>query len=100
MTLFVALNVETRMVSATSLPAQGPRTSPTAVAAMASLAVAAAGPRATREARTAIMYKPASSKEPARKARGELPCGSTTLPGLVGAEFHPPQGPRRGVLAK
>jgi hypothetical protein len=48
MTLLVELKTEMRMVSAMNLPAQGPRTVEAAVAAMASLAVAAVGPRAMR----------------------------------------------------
>src|SRR5260370_11348761 len=47
-TLFVELNVEIRIIAATSLPAQGPSTARAAVAAIASLAAACVGPSATR----------------------------------------------------
>ena len=50
MTLFAALKVETRIVSATILPAHGPRTALTEVAAMVSLAAVAEGPSAKRYA--------------------------------------------------
>src|SRR5215467_9140023 len=48
MTLLVELKVEIRIVAATNLPAQGPRTAQAAVAAMVLLCAACAGPRATR----------------------------------------------------
>jgi len=48
MTLLAALKVEMRIVKAMARPAQGPRTAVAAVAAMASLAVEAAGPSALR----------------------------------------------------
>ena len=47
-TLLVELNVEIRIVAATSMPAHGPRTEVAAAAAMVLLAVAARGPSATR----------------------------------------------------
>src|SRR5271157_1596720 len=52
-TLLVELKVEIRIVAATSFPAHGPSTARAAVAAMASLAEACAGPSATRYATTA-----------------------------------------------
>src|SRR5437773_6989114 len=48
--LLAALNVETRMVRATILPAHDPRTALTEAAAMVSLAAVATGPSAKRYA--------------------------------------------------
>src|ERR1700676_3060014 len=47
-TLLVELKVEIRIIAATNFPAQGPRTTRAAVAAVASLAAACSGPSATR----------------------------------------------------
>src|SRR5437588_335178 len=80
--LFAARNVETRMVSATILPAHEPRTALTEVAAIVSLAAVAAGPRAHRYATMARRYNPIRTSEPSKKARGNAFCGSTTSPAL------------------
>src|SRR5216684_1265622 len=76
MTLLVELNVDINIIAATSFPAQGPSTARAAVAAIASLAAACAGPSATRYATTAKRYKPIKIREPSRKVRGKHLCGS------------------------
>src|SRR5580700_9440271 len=66
-TLLVELNVEIRIIAATSFPAQGPRTVRAAVAAIASLAAACAGPSATKYATTAKRYRPIRINDPNKK---------------------------------
>src|SRR5260221_288007 len=82
MTLLVELKVEIRIIAATSLPAQGPRTARAAVAAIASLAAACDGPSDAIAATTAKRYRPIKIKEPNRKVRGKHRCGSSTSPAL------------------
>src|SRR5258708_30003995 len=64
MTLFVELNVEIRIIAATSFHAQRPSYAPAAMAAIASLAAAYARPSDHRQATTAQRSKTIQNHEP------------------------------------
>src|SRR2546423_10253495 len=100
MTLFAALNVEIRIVSAMIFAAQGPSTALTAAAAIVSLVAVAAGPSAKRYAALAMRYRPIKTSEPSRKAHGKAFCGSVTSPALYVPNCQPSYAHRTAIMAQ
>jgi len=94
-TLLAALKVEIRIVSATILAAHGPRTWPTAVAAIVSLAAMPAGPRAksTRRRPEDTDRQESASRQ---EGPGKILLRVNDFTGAVGSELPAFIGPENG----